>query len=923
MSVKPANSPDDTSAADQDSPAAEVVGESTRTSAIQSVEAPRPPLPEDIAKMMSEAEARAQTGAAPATSASSLGFNFETVLTAVLWLGVGFAGLAAALVIAQGQSPYGLVIAGAAMMVIVAFVVSTLAGWISPARLVSSRKSYARGDYEAKAILGGTDVLAELGITEKILDTAPDAILVTQRSGVVVYANSSYLDVARAAGLLGATGLPPRIDRLFGQHGSEASKVFRLCKAAKGGEFAEEALYQSLVAGPAHERRCFNVSVRPVDGSDQFVCWRLQELPAEDDQKDVLASSYADFVSPVLALSRAGAIVWTNAAMRKLRGKDDSAVTTATLDELILGDAEDLCHRLWLVDQEPIDALIRRPGLDPLSAKFRAFRRGGQGEGFVCVAIDPEAEEESDAPVKVAGDVTDAPFGVAVVEGELGSDAKVTEANSAFISAFEGAKKGTPLSKVLNDDIVAEISKELKKKSVNALKSIDVTKGEGPAAQTYAVFARQIKRRRGSYGKRKTFLYTVDVTDRKRMEADYAQDQKLKAIGFIAGEVAHDFNNLLQVVLSSSEDLMRRHPAGDPAYEDLVLIRQNSQRAANLTKQLLAYSRKQTLTSKPESITDLLLDFSRFLDRAVGENVRLKLVNGRGLPLVKVDGNQLETALMNLAVNARDAMAPAGGILTIETRPISREEITSDPELHNHPGIEEADYVAIEVRDTGPGIPKDIAEKIFEPFFTTKEEGKGTGLGLSTVHGIIGQMGGVITVKNGETAGAVFTVYLPAHDGSSDAQEETAEADAAAETDGAKAEPAADYNKGGRILVVEDEDAVRFVVVKALKQAGYTIEVADDGVEALEILEHDIDFDLVVTDVMMPEVDGPSMIDQARREHDLKAGVLFMSGYAESAIRTQLDKVDSAHYLQKPFSMVDLNNRVKTALYEHDQATAS
>jgi two-component system cell cycle sensor histidine kinase/response regulator CckA len=518
-----------------------------------------------------------------------------------------------------------------------------------------------------------------------------------------------------------------------------------------------------------------------------------------------------------------------------------------------------------------------------------------------------EAATDPDAPA-MSGDISEAPFGLAVVEGEIGRDARIVESNRTFSETFDGVKKNTPLARVFSTDAIDEIAAEIRRKasSGGAPQVIDATIGSGPAARTYGVYARPVKRRRGGYGVRRTFLYTVDVTDRKRMEQDHAQDQKLKAIGFIAGEVAHDFNNLLQVIQGNCEQLMLRHPAGDPAYQDLVLIRENAQRAANLTKQLLAYSRKQTLTRKVQSITDILLDFSRFLDRAVGEKVKLELINGRGLPNVKVDRNQLETAIMNLAVNARDAMAPGGGRLTIRTRQLSSAEI----DALTIPGLGSQDHVMIEVADTGAGVSAEIVEKIFDPFFTTKEEGKGTGLGLSTVHGIIGQMGGAITVENAPEGGAIFKIYLPAHQGGLD--EEEAQASGAA--------PSGDYSGTGRILVVEDEDPVRAFVVATLERSGYEVTPAEDGVAALDILKNDRDFDLIVTDVMMPEIDGPSLIEKARAEFGVASSVIFMSGYAEAAVRDQMDRIGDAGYIQKPFPMAELGARVKEALQARAKA---
>ena len=297
-------------------------------------------------------------------------------------------------------------------------------------------------------------------------------------------------------------------------------------------------------------------------------------------------------------------------------------------------------------------------------------------------------------------------------------------------------------------------------------------------------------------------------------------------------------------------------------------------------------------------------DFSRFLTRTIGENVTLELINGRGLPHLKVDKYQLETALMNLAVNARDAMAPKGGTLTVETKFISEGEAVD----LGVPGLIAQDYVLIQVRDTGPGIPADITDKIFDPFFTTKEIGKGTGLGLSTVYGVIRQMEGVIHLESAPGEGAVFKIFLPAYGDDAPASSEDV-------LDAAHPEPA-DLTGAGRILVVEDEDSVRNFVIATLTDCGYEVVEAEDGDDALEIIEEEQgQFDLVISDVMMPGLDGPGMVKKAREDLDLDSKVIFMSAYAEAAVREQLEIIEGAGYIQKPFTLKAMAAQVKNTLF--------
>ena len=825
--------------------------------------------------------------------------------TLLIWGGAGLALLAVvtALLGSRGEIADGVLLAlgigfSAGLLLLVAFL--TRADRLRRRRELA--RAVATSDIAGPSELAGAAMLSALSLSEKVLDTDDNAVLITRRDGVVAYANRAYQKLARDAGVSGLAGLPPRIDRLFSQQGNEATKIFRLCRAAKSGREAEETICQLMGIGGGVRRR-FDVRVRPVASADNFVAWRLRELSQEVAETDVLAAAYAEFVEPVFAVEKSGQIAWANAAMREKIGAARGALSH--IDDIALGETADLVSALWRNDQTEVDAIVRDKSGEPVEATLKAFRRGGIGEGFVCVHLEAEEVTRDADGMNMPGNLADAPFGIVVVEGEIGRDAQIIEANKTFSDAFKTKKVNASLSNAFSAEALNELAAEIRKKSNSggAPRAIEASIEDGTTTRHFSVIARPVRRRRGSYGPRKTYLFTIEITDRKLMEQDYSQDQKLKALGHIAGGVAHDFNNILQVVLGNCEHLMLRHPAGDPAYQELVSIRENAQRAANLTKQLLAFSRKQTLTTNVHSITDVLLDFARFLDRAVGEKVKLSLSNGRGLPNVKVDRNQFENAIMNLAVNARDAMAPDGGALAIKTRFVSADEVREKM----IPDLDPQDYVEIELSDTGPGVPKEIVDKIFDPYFTTKGEGKGTGLGLSTVHGIIGQMGGSILLDRESDKGAIFRIYLP-----------TTNEEIKRESDEASLLQTGDYTGSGRILVVEDEAPVRAIVVATLERSGYDVTAVEDGVDALELMESgENDFDLVISDIMMPEIDGPTFVDRARREHGIQAGVIFISGYAETAMRDQLEKIDGSEFLQKPFPMATLGAKVKETLQSH------
>ncbi|MGH7045332.1 MAG: ATP-binding protein [Stellaceae bacterium] len=396
-------------------------------------------------------------------------------------------------------------------------------------------------------------------------------------------------------------------------------------------------------------------------------------------------------------------------------------------------------------------------------------------------------------------------------------------------------------------------------------------------------------------------LYFIDVTERKALEAQFSQSQKMQAVGQLAGGVAHDFNNLLTAMIGFCDLLLLRSRPGDPAFADIMQIRQNANRAANLVRQLLAFSRQQALQPRVLDITDVLVELSHLLRRLIGENVVLDVEHGRDLGLVKVDQGQLEQVVINLAVNARDAM-PEGGRLTIRTA--NRHQAT--PLRRSSEIVPAGDYVRIEVADTGVGIAPANLARIFEPFFSTKEVGSGTGLGLSTVYGIVKQTGGFISADSTPGRGARFEILLPRHQAATPAPLARA----------ATMEPAPpkDLTGTAAVMLVEDDDAVRMFGARALHNKGYRITEARSGEAALELIRAAAQkFDLLITDVVMPQMDGPALIREVRLI-DPGIKIIFISGYTEDAFRQRLDRDAGIHFLAKPFSLRQLAIKVKEVL---------
>ncbi len=395
-----------------------------------------------------------------------------------------------------------------------------------------------------------------------------------------------------------------------------------------------------------------------------------------------------------------------------------------------------------------------------------------------------------------------------------------------------------------------------------------------------------------------SILYLMDTTQEKSLERQFVQAQKMQAVGQLAGGVAHDFNNLLTAIIGFCDLLLVRHDAGDQSFSDIIQIKQNANRAANLVRQLLAFSRQQTLRPKVLMLTDVLAEISNLIRRLIGENIDLQVVHGRDLLPVKVDQGQLEQVIINLAVNARDAMGH-GGKLEIKTCMIG----PNDPFIDRYDVMMPDDYVLIEVKDTGCGIPKDNLNKIFEPFFTTKEIGQGTGLGLATVYGIVKQTGGFVFVESEENKGTSFLLFLKAHAVSAVDSAEEKEPE----------QTAKDLTGKGTILVVEDEAPVRMFACRALTNKGYKVLEADSGETGLEILQNSEEtIDLLISDVIMPTMDGPTLVKEARKDMpDLP--VIFVSGYAEDVFRKNLE-AEEFQFLPKPFSLNDLAEKVKTIL---------
>ena len=748
----------------------------------------------------------------------------------------------------------------------------------------------ARGNSGA----GGLDA----GLLAQALRTSIEGQFITGPRGNVVFANEA------SRTLLGwqAEGRAGNVDAAFEGAAGALDTVHRLHGRAICGRAASDQL--TLPGGP-RRGETFTLAVRPVAGHPGHLIWSLAEAATNSPGSGADVSA----LRTVLDLAPIGIFI---------TGADGAfSFVNQTFADWLGQPAEDLIESGNLFDLAADDNALRGPDGESLLSSGIVQLRHDDGSVFSAgVTLAPEPLELEGRSERVGllvkhnesgglGDrrsgtnssrfFDEAPIGIVIVD----HDDCILESNASFagLVGAEGSVRETPLHDYLSaadgSDVVARLA-AARRGGGFAPEEVNIT---GPVPRTAQLYVRGVEVGAPSAD---LIIYLVDTTARKNLEEQFAQSQKMQAVGQLAGGVAHDFNNLLTAMIGFCDLLLLRHGAGDQSFADIMQIKQNANRAANLVRQLLAFSRQQTLQPKVLALTDVLAELSNLLRRLIGETIELRLMHNRDLSLVKVDQGQLEQVVINLVVNARDAM-PEGGTLTIRT-----DNVTLDrPTRQRNETIPPGDFVLIEVSDTGFGIEQEHLDKIFEPFFTTKPVGAGTGLGLSTVYGIIKQTGGFIFVASAPGKGSTFKIYLPRH------SEPEARIEAAG--DGEVAAPR-DLTGTGTILLVEDEAPVRQFAVRALASKGYHVLEAENGEVAMALLNSfEGEIDMLVTDVVMPNMDGPTLVKKARVERPGIKAVLI-SGYAEDVFRKSLGRETDVAFLAKPFSLKELLGTVKANL---------
>jgi two-component system, cell cycle sensor histidine kinase and response regulator CckA len=771
-------------------------------------------------------------------------------------------------------------------------------------------------------------------LIKAVIDGASDGIVVTDDGGRVVYANAAYFDLIDASD---AKDMRP-VERAFIGDADASEAIYRLLKAAREGKRLQEEVRIAGIKGrPA---RWLRFNIRPLGSGrrdGRLTIWSLSDVTRERDRQEnafqVLQHSidYLDHApAGFFSVDDKGDIVYLNATLANWLDQDLAQVGSGGLKlaDLVAGDGAALLTTLRAapgeVKTEVLDLDLRTRSGRTLPVRVYhklAFGSDGAPGASRTLVLNRARNDGTDpqraAEIRFMRFFHHTPMAIATIDKHGG----VVRTNPLFARLFHGARGGEGEDRSVLV-VVAERDRAALQAAIEeaALGKSDITPvdamlaGDGERSGRFYVTAVEEEER----DQEAAIVYALETTEQRELENKVTQQQKMELVGQLAGGIAHDFNNVLSAIMMATDFLLNAHKPTDPSFADIMQIKQNANRAASLVRHLLAFSRKQTLRPQVLDLGEVLSDLTMLLRRLIGEKVMLNVVHGRELWPVKADISQLEQVIVPLAVNARDAM-PGGGKLQVRTNNVTAKEC----ERFHAKGMPAADYVLVEVTDTGTGIPAKIVGKIFEPFFSTKEVGKGTGLGLSTVYGIIKQTGGFVYVDSAEGSGATFRIFLPRHIATA---QEIAQAIGAGEpdepaisgvvtaSDPGKRPASADLTGEGTILLVEDEEGLRQLNARGLTSRGYTVLEAGNGVEAIEVLEKsDGRVDLVVSDVVMPEMDGPTLLRKLRsRNPDMK--IIFVSGYAEEAFQKHLPADGKYAFLAKPFTLKQLVNAVKETM---------
>jgi two-component system, cell cycle sensor histidine kinase and response regulator CckA len=769
-------------------------------------------------------------------------------------------------------------------------------------------------------------------LLKAVVDGAGEGILVTDAGGRVIHANPAYLRLTEAAG----PGDVRPVERVFIGDPLVSEAVYRLLKAAREGRRGQEEVRIGAHKGEA--ARWLRIRVRPLgEGKEQsrMTVWSLADVTRELERHENVfqelqqAIDYLDHAPAGFFSAEAnGHIGYLNATLANWLDHDLAQVGSGglKLDDILAGEGAALLTTLAAVPgdvkTEILDIDLKTRGGRTIPARlFHKVAFGADGTPGASRTLvlnrsrDGGIDPQRAAEVRFMRFFQNTPMAIATVDRE----GRIADSNGRFARLFQPVFKGEASNERSILAVVAERDRAALEAAIRR-----AGEGQGDTAPVDAALAGPPERFASFFvtaiedeaerEREAVIVYALETTQQRTLENQVNQQQKMETIGRLTGNIAHDFNNLLGAIMMATDFLLNAHKPTDPSFQDIMQIKQNANRAASLVRQLLAFSRKQTMRPVVLDLGEALSDLTVLLKRLIGENITLDVPQVRDLWPVKADVHQFEQVIINLAVNARDAM-PLGGRLTLRTRNVGAED------SQRHKGVPFGEYVLVEVEDTGSGIAPEIIDKIFDPFYTTKDIGKGTGLGLSTVYGIVKQTGGFIYVESELGKGAIFRIFLPRHIPAADdvclpqLPETTAPAIAGAMSAADEMRAAAvDLTGRGTVLLVEDEVELRALNARGLKSRGYTVIEAGNGVEALAELEKQGGrVDVVVSDVVMPEMDGPTLMKALReRKPDIK--IIFVSGYAEDAFDKNLADRKEFNFLAKPFTLKQLVTVVKETM---------
>ncbi|CDM57932.1 MULTISPECIES: cell cycle histidine kinase CckA [Rhizobium] len=794
------------------------------------------------------------------------------------------------------------------------------------------------------SVIGFIEVMPQRqsdSLARAFLNSHPDGSLITDEKGRIVYANAAYGELTGAR----KSTEVQTLEALLSRHRESNEALYRLSNGLREGREGSEEFRLLRSLGPstngagAHWYRLKARSLHSEEiGRKPLYIWQISDITSErDDQERFFkelqnAIDYLDHApAGFFSAGRKGEIFYLNATLAEWLGIDLTKFVpgSVTIGDFVAGEGLALIQSVQadpgLKKTVTLDLDLKKMNGQSLPAQIvhsvTSMRDGAPGESRSIVLTRQKSGESdqsaSAAAMRFTRFFNNTPMAIASVDGE----GRILRTNAPFLKLFSGivsrndVENGALLEVIVQDSDKSKLQQALAaaKDRQGDIPPID-SRTPTDEARHFRFYVNAVIDQSDEAPEEAAIVYAVEVTEQKALEAQMAQTQKMNAVGTLAGGIAHDFNNVLTAILLSSDHLLLQARPADPGFADLMEIKRNANRAAVLVRQLLAFSRKQTMRPTVLNLTDVVGDLRMLVDRLLsGTNVKLDVEYGRDLWPVKTDLSQFEQVLINLCVNARDAM-PQGGKLTLRTKNATAEEVAA----FNYSYMPHEDMVLIEVSDNGTGIAPEIMDKIFEPFFTTKEVGKGTGLGLAMVYGIVKQSGGYIQPESEVGKGTTFRVFLPRHIVELAV---AAEADAVTPAMGAPAGQAStpseqpeDLTGSAVILLVEDEEAVRRGGKRMLETRGYTVYEAGSGVEALDIMDElEGKVDIVVSDVVMPEMDGPSLLRELRKNYpDLK--FIFVSGYAEDAFARNLPPDSKFGFLPKPFSLKQLAVVVKETL---------